>query len=212
MTPLGCGKTVLLVLFAWLATAWGPGHAEVTLDKSFGPGGTVTGPNYDIKADLGHQQGINLFHSFETFNVDTGDLTLANHGSIEAATVGSGNGGNITIDPTFVVLDNTSKIVADAFQGSGGNIGIVADYYLAWPDALVDASSKLGIQGTVEIDSPNIDLSGVLAVLSESGEIPEMNRDSCATRDEEAVSSLVVSGRGGLPPGPAIAGGPEVQK
>src|SRR5690606_26771805 len=51
---------------------------------------------------------------------------------------GQGKGGNIRIDPTFVILDN-SRIVANAFGGPGGNIQIIADHFIASPDSLVDA-------------------------------------------------------------------------
>ena len=50
-------------------------------------------------------------------------------------------GGNITIDPEFVILQN-SQIVANAFAGQGGNIQITAEAFLADPDSRVDASSS----------------------------------------------------------------------
>src|SRR5262249_13470900 len=49
---------------------------------------------------------------------------------------GEGRGGNIVLDPTFVVLER-SRIVADAFGGPGGNIRIVAQGFL------IDANSRL---------------------------------------------------------------------
>lgn len=78
---------------------------------------------------------------------------------------GTGDGGNITIQkPLFVVLDN-GKIVAQAYEGRGGNILITADNFVASPDSLVSASSKLGIDGEVRIDSPDDDISGDLLIL-----------------------------------------------
>jgi len=44
-------------------------------------------------------------------------------------------GGNITIDPDFIILQN-SKIIANAFEGRGGNIRIVAGTFLAIRAAL----------------------------------------------------------------------------
>jgi filamentous hemagglutinin family protein len=53
-------------------------RAEVTADGSLGgaPGSVVgagNGYTYDIGAPLGQTQGANLFHSFSTFNIDTGE-------------------------------------------------------------------------------------------------------------------------------------------
>ena len=44
-------------------------QAEVILDGTVGPRGSVPGPDYQIGADLGRQVGGNLFHSFSVFNV-----------------------------------------------------------------------------------------------------------------------------------------------
>ena len=72
---------------------------------------------------------------------------------------GAGAGGNIFIDPTFVILEGGSRIVANAFGGPGGNIQIFALYFLNTLDSLVDASSTAGLPGTVSISSPNTNLS-----------------------------------------------------
>jgi large exoprotein involved in heme utilization and adhesion len=37
-------------------------------------------------------------------------------------------GGNITIDPQYVIL-NDSQIIANAYEGTGGNIRIIADVF-----------------------------------------------------------------------------------
>ena len=66
---------------------------------------------------------------------------------------GLGGGGNITIDPQFVIL-NQSNILANAFGGPGGNITIVADNLISSAQSSIDASSALGINGTVNISSP----------------------------------------------------------
>ena len=56
------------------------------------------------------------------------------------------DGGNITIDPQFVVLQN-SQIIAQAFAGAGGAITIIAtSAFIADPLSIVDASSTTGHQ------------------------------------------------------------------
>ena len=48
-------------------------HAEVVLDGTVGQKGAVSGPNYVIIDKMGSRAGANLFHSFETFNINTGE-------------------------------------------------------------------------------------------------------------------------------------------
>jgi filamentous hemagglutinin family protein len=48
-------------------------QAQITLDGTVGPASSLSGPNYEISADLGKQTGANLFHSFGLFNVNTGE-------------------------------------------------------------------------------------------------------------------------------------------
>jgi len=59
---------------------------------------------------------------------------------------GFSNGGNIGIDPEFVILNN-SQILANADQGNGGNITIVADFFIPSESSLVNASSQFGLDG-----------------------------------------------------------------
>ena len=49
------------------------GWSEVTLDGTLGLSGAVSGPDYQLTADMGRQVGANLFHSFGKFNVNTGE-------------------------------------------------------------------------------------------------------------------------------------------
>ena len=110
-------------------------------------------------------------------------------------------GGNITIDPQFVVLQN-SQIVANAFQGRGGNIQIQAQQvFLADPASLVSASSALGINGQVAIQAPVTSISGAVAPLPQAfAQTAELLRTRCAERLREGtVSRLVVGGRDGVP-------------
>jgi filamentous hemagglutinin family protein len=119
------------------------------------------------------------------------------------ASVGGGPktvGGNITIDPHYVIL-NDSQIIANAYEGKGGNIRIIADVFLASPESVVDASSALGIDGTVDIRAPITNISGTLAPMQGKFLSTEMLlRDRCIARIRgERISSFVVTGRDGLP-------------
>lgn len=113
------------------------------------------------------------------------------------------NGGNISIDPQYVILQQ-SQILAQAFAGSGGAIDITAGLFLADPSSLVDASSTLGISGTVQINAPINNLSSVVGRLPESLlAVQTLLRAACAARLAQGeASSFVERGRDGIPPGP----------
>lgn len=114
---------------------------------------------------------------------------------------GVGGGGNIFIDPQFVLFQN-SQIIANAFGGPGGNISIIAGQLIADPATTISASSALGIDGAVNIDAPDTDVSAGLAVLPAAYlDASSLLRGGCSAARAE-LSSLVEVGRGGLPPDP----------
>jgi filamentous hemagglutinin family protein len=119
---------------------------------------------------------------------------------------GAGDGGNVVIDPVFLVLDG-SRITAFARgQGDGGNILIVADFVIAdGPlEEVLDASSQSGVAGTIEISAPDVDLAGTLATLPASFlSAADSLRERCASRGAgSGPGSFVVTGRSRLPRGP----------
>jgi hypothetical protein len=127
-------------------------------------------------------------------------------------------GGNITIDPEFVILEN-SQIVASAFEGQGGNIQITAGVFLADPASQVDASSELGIDGTVDIRAPVTNVSGTFAPLRQTfGRELALLGGLCAQRLRGGErSSFILARRDGLPlepgtllPSPLVGGNPVV--
>lgn len=134
-------------------------------------------------------------------DIHVGRLVYLKDSSITTSVGGeTGNGGNITIDPQFVVLNN-SRIIANAVGGNGGNIRIVADNFLN-QNGLVQASSQKGISGNISIESPRVDVSGALRVLSTDYlDASRLIRGSCASRVAEA-STFLAGGRGGLAAGP----------
>ena len=122
---------------------------------------------------------------------------------------GESDGGNITIDPQFVILQN-SQIVAQAVAGAGGAIDIIAtSAFIADPASIVDASSTLGISGEINIQSPLQNVGGRLTPLSQQfSSAAALLAQRCAARVADGkFSTFVVAGREGLPvePGGFIA-------
>jgi large exoprotein involved in heme utilization and adhesion len=125
----------------------------------------------------------------------TGAITAEVRGGVTTV------GGNITIDPQFVLLQN-SQIVANAFAGRGGNIRIQAQQgFLADPASTVSASSMLGINGQVAIQAPVTSISGAVAPLPQAfAQTAELLRSRCMERLRGGtVSRFVLGGRDGVP-------------
>ena len=167
----------------------------------------------------------------------TTSATTADGGNISITTTGSqlyllngkittsvqsglGQGGNITIGsnahPIEFVILNGSEIRADAFGGPGGNINVFAGTFLT-TSSILSASSALGVPGTIGIQAGVTDVSSTVSQLPESVlQASTLLRAACATRLAGGQSSsLVVSGREGLPaepggvlPSPLVAEGP----
>ncbi len=175
------------------------------LSTSTGDGSGDAG-NIDIVAD----NNLNMTNSFIATSAAQADggnikltvsdtLYLLNSNITAKVQGGVGDGGNINIDPIFVVLDN-SDITAGAVGGNGGNIQIVSDFFLATPDSTVSATSALAIDGVVDIQSPDEEITSALSALPvDYLDVSALLRSRCGVRHVDHVSSFVVSGLSVLP-------------
>jgi large exoprotein involved in heme utilization and adhesion len=112
---------------------------------------------------------------------------------------GLGQGGNIMIDPQFVIVNNSS-IIANAFGGPGGNITIIANNFLASTTSVIEASSALSTPGVIEVRSPENNVENNIAQLPAAFiDASALLRGLCTARRTGAPSSFVVAGRGGIP-------------
>lgn len=126
-------------------------------------------------------------------------IRLVNSSISTSVLGGAGSGGNITIDPNAVILQN-SQIIAQAVQGSGGNISIITPLFLMNGNSLVDASSQFGLSGTVNIQSPTSNLAGTVSSLPSSlRQVQSLQTGRCAVLADSRSSSLIVAGREALP-------------
>lgn len=129
-------------------------------------------------------------------------IRLVNSRITTSVESGRGAGGNIFIDPQFVILNNSS-ITANAFGGPGGNITIVADNFLTDPTSFVEASSALSTPGSVQIQSPDNNVASDIAQLPrELVDASRLLSAGCSARRAGAPSSFMVGGRGGVPVDP----------
>ncbi len=141
--------------------------------------------------------------SIEINASDTGMIQLVNSrvSTSVGGLAGESDGGNINIDPQFVILQN-SQILAQAVVGAGGAIDIIAtSAFIANPVSIVNASSTLGISGTVNIQSPLQNVGEEVTPLSEEfSNAAALLAQQCAARAADGkFSTFVVAAREGLP-------------
>jgi len=134
-------------------------------------------------------------------NINAGEqLYLADSWITSSVEDGVGNGGDINIDAGSYVILNISEVIAQAYQGSGGNINIKTLNHIESTDSLVDASSQLGIDGTVEIEAPSIETDSSVQVLSTRYlDTRQWQQQPCAARNGGEVSRFVVANKRGVP-------------
>ncbi len=143
--------------------------------------------------------------------LQTQDLQLRLNSQISTSAgiaSGAGNGGNIVINAdTLAVLEN-SDITANAYEGNGGNINITTQGIFGTqfredetPQSDITAGSELGVEGVVEINTPDIDPSRGLVNLPAQPAATEVTQ-GCQAGGGQNKSEFVVTGRGGLPPSP----------
>jgi filamentous hemagglutinin family protein len=113
------------------------------------------------------------------------------------------NGGNIDIDPDFVILNN-SVIVANAVLGNGGDINIDPDQvFLQSAGSMIESRSVRGRAGTITITQVETDVSGALLPFANSlVDAARQLKETCQRRLTESFSSFIVQGRGGIMPDP----------
>ncbi|WP_176698072.1 two-partner secretion domain-containing protein [Candidatus Nitrospira nitrosa] len=112
---------------------------------------------------------------------------------------GAGSGGNITIDPKVVLLQN-SDILAQANRGTGGDISITTPVFIADQSSRVDASTPFGLNGRVTIQSPTSNLSGTVGQLVSKTSPPQvLLQNRCVALAGGEQSTFLLAGRDALP-------------
>jgi hypothetical protein len=123
------------------------------------------------------------------------DYLILEGGFIQANTAAAGaRGGDITIGSKALVASNGSLLVGGDERlsfapGSGLNV--------------IQAAAPGGEHGLIQIAAPELDISGTLATLASPFVDPTgLISDPCRIGAGGSASSLVMGGRGGLPPAP----------
>ncbi|MEI2582666.1 beta strand repeat-containing protein [Scytonema sp. PRP1] len=194
-------------------------RAEVTVNSAgLGNAGSLTVNANSIKLDTqGKLAGTTASGRGGDIRLDVQDFILMRNNSAIATTAAkNGSGGNITINSPFIVAvpDENSDIVANAEHGPGGKIEINATgiYGLEERTKLsedpkiseINASSEFGANGTVELNTPDVDLSRGFVNLP-AVPVDTKVAQGCTAGGSQAQSEFIITGRGGLPPNPGDA-------
>jgi filamentous hemagglutinin family protein len=131
-------------------------------------------------------------------DIQVGQMLFLNEGGLISAAAGgvtqTDDGGNILIDPVFVIL-RESSILATANAGNGGNIDIQAGSFIIDADSVIDASSQTGLDGRITIDTVNNIYGSVLLLETPAMAVPDVITQKCVAAAFRDRSSLTVEQR-----------------
>ena len=174
-------------------------------NKGIGSGGTLS-----INADnLNVGKSVSITAATESglggnINLNTSNLQIGTGSQVTAEANNNGEGGNITINTDTLIARKNSEVTANAFAGQGGNINIDAEgsFLFDSPENIFSASSELGIDGTIQINTPDINLQRELEQ-SEANflTVEQTIANSCLARSS-GQANFTIDGNGGLPKNP----------
>lgn len=139
-------------------------------------------------------------------------LILNNNSTISARAFEDADGGNLDIDAEFIFAspNQNNDIIASADRGTGGNISITSQGIFGLEERSsisdnntndLDASSRLGIDGTVQINTPEVNLQKELELEGELISTEATIANSCLSRSSQQAS-FTVGGDARLPKSP----------
>jgi filamentous hemagglutinin family protein len=135
---------------------------SITAASASGNGGNININTDNLQIDNESQITTEAGNNGDGGNItiNTSNLTAKKNSDISTSAVG-GDGGNISITADTILGLENSDITANAVGGNGGNINITTDLIYGYqarsqttPFEDITASSELGIDGTVTINSP----------------------------------------------------------
>ena len=193
--------------------------ASVTVSSPEGLAGNLNIKANSLSQNQGQitaETGVSVGDVGANINLQISDLwILENESKVSATAFGIADGGNIDIDTEFIVAfpNQNNDIIANAFEGKGGNIDITAEGIFGIEERSstptnetndIDASSEFGLSGTVNITQPDVNpTSGLLDLTQEVVNASDLIAQNVCT--QTANSEFVDIGKGGLPQNPEYA-------
>ncbi|MCC0175657.1 S-layer family protein, partial [Waterburya agarophytonicola K14] len=178
-------------------------NAEIAVSNNdLGDAGNLTITTKEINLDISGSLNAEINQGEQgNINLETKNILLNNNSQITAKAFNNATGGNIRINnQENIVLRNNSQIIADAVEGKGGNIEIKTQGLLIDLASKISASSQLGLDGTVEIETIESDRQFELNRLPENvTDLTNLITVTCSANDNNAFA---VIGNGGIPHSP----------
>ncbi len=196
-----------------------------TTGSNIGQGGNISVTTGNLTLD---DQAVldaqTLSGNAGNINLQIKDLLLMRRSSLISASAGTdqfgGDGGNITISAPLVVAipNENSDIRANAFTGKGGRVDITATGIFGLqaqskdtPKSDITASSQLGVNGVVLLNTPAVDPSqGLVTLPTNLVERTNQIDQGCSAGGANRENKFTVSGRGGLPQSPSEVISPDM--
>ncbi|MBF2097923.1 MAG: filamentous hemagglutinin N-terminal domain-containing protein [Gloeomargaritaceae cyanobacterium C42_A2020_066] len=190
-------------------------------EEASGAGGSVTITTNTLRISDGagiSTESSSLAEAGSIF-LNIGDLILLKNNALISTSAQSGQGGNITLSGQFLVGFGNSDILANSLGGPGGRIDITttATFGMNVVTQVTDieslrtnrtndiaALSQLGPQFSGEVNINNLvaDVGGRLLTNDpEVADVSGLISPVCSSQ-ARSQASLVITGRGGLPPNP----------
>ena len=176
------------------------GRLLVSSEGDF-PAGTLT-----VNADQIRLSDLASLRA-ETEAGDEGNITLNAEGillqddsSITTSATKVATGGSIDINAlSFLLLLDRSRVDARASEGQGGNINITTELFLQSEGSVIDASSALGVDGTVNFEVVETDVPTEAEALPTTFARAELDQRCVSSQSALGTSRFIRTGRGGLP-------------
>jgi len=127
-----CPIVISFLIFPISSTS----RAEIAFDGSLGPTLELSGPNYRVEADQGTIMGGNLFHSFEAFNINSGESATFSGPDSVTNIIGRVTGGSLShIDGTLTsTIPHANLYLLNPYGfmlGSNARINLNGSFYLS---------------------------------------------------------------------------------
>ena len=177
------------------------------------------------KINLSFSHALSMDSSFISTSANSGNggnitinggqlISLQNSGFLTSVIGANGNGGNINVTANSLIMNN-GVIQANAVGGSGGDINLNLQALIPSYDQLIkggaqvvwrpfqdgfnviQAASQNGINGSINISSPQFSISGSMGDLNSSLAIPILDSNPCLS-SAAFTSSLARIGKGGV--------------
>ena len=114
---------------------------------------------------------------------------------------GEENAGNINIYAKLGLFDS-SKTIANAFEGNGGNVYLTGENLIQSTDSIIDASSQKGVDGIIKIDFPEKSIGNIIHIKQNMMKPYKVLNDPCKPSKGNDVIRVIQQQKDGIPTRP----------